>query len=97
MHRCLFIKEKEDISKMPIHTEIISQQLLNYLNEDIMDEPVEAAYDTPFSEMGVESYDVIQLVLFIERKFGVELSESDLTPDNLKSIASLSSCTSKYL
>lgn len=83
---------------MPINTAIISQQLLSYLNDDIMDEPVEEAkFDTPFSELGVESYDVIQLVLFIERKFGVELPEKDLIPENLKSIASLASCTAKYL
>ena len=82
---------------MPIQAEIISQQLLNYLNEDIMDEPIDATFDTSFSDMGVESYDVIQLVLFIERKFGVELPERDLIPENLKSIASLASCTAKYL
>ena len=82
---------------MPIQTEIICQQLWNYLNEEIMESPIEADFNKSFSELGIESYDVIQLVLFIERKFGVELAEEDLTHENLKSIFSLASCTSKYL
>jgi acyl carrier protein len=82
---------------MSIQVETISQQLTKYLNEEILDSPVQIDPETPFSEMGIESYDIIQLVLFIERKFGVELPESDLIPEHLNSISSLANCTTKYL
>jgi acyl carrier protein len=82
---------------MSIQVETIRQQLTKYLNEEILDSPVQIDPETPFSEMGIESYDIIQLVLFIERKFGVELPDSDLIPSNLQSIAALANCTSKHL
>jgi hypothetical protein len=40
---------------------------------------------------------IIELVLFIERKFNVAISEKDLSPENLKSIQTLAECTFKYL
>jgi acyl carrier protein len=82
---------------MAIQKEIIAQQLVQYLQTEILDQPVALDENQSFAEMGVESYAVIQLVLFIERKFGVELPESDLTSDNLKSISTLAACTAKYL
>lgn len=82
---------------MPINSEIITQQLIQYLQSEILDEPITVNAETPFAELGIESYAVIQLVLFIERKFGVELPESDLTSTNLRSISSLATCTAQYL
>jgi acyl carrier protein len=82
---------------MAIQKEIIAQQLVQYLQTEILDQPVALNENQPFAEMGIESYAVIQLVLYIERKFGVELPESDLTSDNLKSISTLAACTAKYL
>jgi acyl carrier protein len=82
---------------MAIQKEIIVQQLVQYLQTEILDQPVALDEHQPFAEMGVESYAVIQLVLYIERKFGVELPESDLTSENLKSIETIATCTAKYL
>lgn len=80
---------------MPINKSMISLQMVKYLNSEIMDEPLEFDPATPFSEIGVESYDIIQLVLFIERKFGIEIPESELIPENLESIDTLAACAEK--
>lgn len=80
---------------MPINKSMIILQMVKYLNSEIMDEPLAFDSATPFSEIGVESYDIIQLVLFIERKFGIEIPESELIPENLESIDALAACAEK--
>lgn len=75
----------------------ISDELIKFVQESILDKQVKLDPETPFSEIGIDSMSIIQIVLFIERKFKVALSEKELTPDNLRSIKSLTECTLKYL
>jgi acyl carrier protein len=43
--------------------------------------------DDSFLENGIiDSTGVLELIAFLEEQFGLELAESDLTPDNLDSI-----------
>ncbi|MGQ0827157.1 MAG: acyl carrier protein [Bacteroidota bacterium] len=80
-----------------ISREEISNELILFVRTDILDSTITITAETPFSQVGLDSMSVIQLVLFIERKFAVVLSEKDLTPENLRSIHSLAECTFKYL
>lgn len=75
----------------------ISDELIKFVQENILDKHVKLDPETPFSDIGIDSMSTIQIVLFIERKFKVALSEKELTPDNLRSIRSLTECTFKYL
>jgi acyl carrier protein len=75
----------------------ISTELIKFVRENILDNQIKLDPETPFSEIGIDSMSIIQIVLFIERKFKVALSEKELTPDNLRSIRSLTECTFKYL
>jgi acyl carrier protein len=43
----------------------------------------------PLDEAGVDSMAVIQILLLIEKRFGVWLPESDVTRENLKTVQSL--------
>ena len=39
----------------------------------------------------VDSMNVLELVMFVEQKFGVKVEDSEIVPDNFDSIASLAS------
>ncbi|GAP13444.1 acyl carrier protein [Longilinea arvoryzae] len=48
------------------------------------------ADDTSFLENGiVDSMNVLELVMFVEQKFGVKVEDAEIVPDNFDSIAKL--------
>lgn len=67
--------------------------LLEFVRNNIVAKGVEIEADDVLKDIGVDSYSVIEMVLFIERKFGVTLPEEKLLPENLKSVRSLAKCT----
>jgi acyl carrier protein len=57
-----------------------------------VDASTEVKADTPFHKLGIDSMSIIELVLFIERKFKISIPETELVPSNFKSITSLAEC-----
>ncbi len=80
-----------------ITQEIIRNELMSFIQTNILDSTISITPETPFNEIGLDSMSIIEIVLFIERKFGIAISERDLIPDNLKSVQSLAECTFKCL
>ena len=80
-----------------ISKETICNELVLYVQKNILDGSVSITAETPFKQVGLDSMSIIELVLFIERKFNVAITEKDLIPENLKSVSSLAECTFKYL
>jgi len=70
----------------------ICHELCTFLAENILDEGVAVDSTTPLSNIGVDSFSLIEVILFIERKYGVVLPEDTLTPDNLANVQTLASC-----
>ncbi len=79
-----------------ISIENICHELVIYVQKNILDDSVTITPETLFNQVGLDSMSIIELVLFIERKFKVAILEKDLIPDNLKSIRTLAECTFKY-
>jgi acyl carrier protein len=73
-------------------TEEISRQLLTFIRTNIVDPSMEVNLDTPFNKLGIDSMTIIELVLFLERKFKIILPETELVPSNFKSITTLAEC-----
>jgi acyl carrier protein len=46
--------------------------------------------DSPLLELGIiDSFSLVEIVVFCERRFGIRIPDSELTPVNLESIAAL--------
>ena len=75
----------------------ICNELISYVKSNIADSSISISKETPFNQIGLDSSSIIELVLFIERKFNVSMPEGDLVPDNLKSVEALAQCTYKYI
>ncbi|OQK16280.1 hypothetical protein AU255_14410 [Methyloprofundus sedimenti] len=71
--------------------EEIASQLCVFLRDNILAPQIEVTSDTALSEIGVDSFSLMELVLFIERQFGLELPAEALTPENITSVGTLSS------
>ena len=70
--------------------EEIASQLCVFLRENVLAPQIEVTSDTALSEIGVDSFSLMELVLFIERQFGLELPAEALTPENIASVGALS-------
>lgn len=77
---------------MKVDAGTIAEELCAYLRERVLDKSVGLGPTTPFSEVGVDSMSVIELVMYLERKHGIELPESALQRKHLESAQALAEC-----
>lgn len=75
----------------------ISAELCKFISTNILAPDVEVNPDTILTNIGVDSFSVIEIILFIERKFGVVIPDEFLVPENLKSVTALANCTLQRL
>lgn len=75
----------------------ITDALLAFLKTSILEEDIDITAQTSFDQLGIDSLSIIELVLFIERKFQVIIPEDELLPENLNSVESLTACTFRNL
>ena len=67
----------------------LEQEIRTLIEGRILDGQVSLETTAPLDEAGVDSMAVIQILLLIEKRFGVWLPESDVTRENLKTVQSL--------
>lgn len=72
--------------------EVIETDLIKFLRESIVSEAREFDANTSLSSLGIDSFNLIQILLFIERRFKVTLPDNALTQENLKSVAAIALC-----
>ena len=80
-----------------ISVDTISQELCSYIKSMIVDKRVIVDPETNFNQIGIDSLSLIELVLFVERKFNIALPEEDLLPENFKSAETLAKCAFRNL
>ena len=78
---------------MSLTIDTITQELTAFISGNIVAPGVTLTPDTVLGNLGVDSFSVIEIVLFIERKFGIVIPDDQLTPENISSVASLARCT----
>ena len=72
-------------------TEEIAIQLCVFLRDNVLAADVEVLPDTELSVIGVDSFSLMEMILFIERCYGLVLPPESLTPENIASVNTLSS------
>lgn len=72
--------------------EAISAQLHRFVRANMLDEGAAFETHSPLAEAGLDSFSLVELLLFSERAFGVIVPESHLTRENLATLDSLARC-----
>jgi acyl carrier protein len=90
------IRSEENSSTQDPQIDKIALELCNYIKGSIVDKNLTVEPDTSFNKIGVDSLSIIEIVLFIERKFEVVLPEHELIPENFKSARTLAVCMLRY-
>ena len=75
----------------------ISSGLIDFIKSNLVADSVEVNTTTPFDSLGLDSFSIIEIVLFIERKYGVTLPDKELTRENMQSVETLTRCVEKYI
>jgi acyl carrier protein len=70
----------------------IQEALSSYLSARFLASSVKLDAQLPFSEFGIDSMSVVELVMYLEEKFGIEIPSDQLTGEHLRSLSSLVSC-----
>lgn len=71
---------------------IIAAKLCEFARTNFVAEGVEFDENSPLSQAGIDSFALVELVLFCERVLGVRVPDSHLTGANLASMSSLAKC-----
>lgn len=75
----------------------IGNDLIVFVKDNIVDKTVDLMPDTLLKNIGVDSFSVIELVLFLERKYGIQIQEKDMLAENFISIKALTKCAIRYI
>jgi acyl carrier protein len=81
---------------MSLDTSTVQEHLCAFIKDNLVASGVEVNPNTAFDSLGLDSFSLIEIVLFIERKFGIQLPDTDLNKTNLHSAATLSDCVMKH-
>ncbi len=79
-----------------LKSESLAHELCRYIESNIVDKSIQVHPDTPFSKLGIDSLSIIELVLFLERKFKITLPEQELIPENFISANTLADSAMRY-
>lgn len=77
--------------------EQIKAGLIGFIKDEILDAAVDLDEESTLSELGVDSFSVVELVLFLEREYGVSIQEKDMLPDNFRNVQSLARCAAQSM
>ena len=76
----------------PTQSGRVSDELCRFLRDRILAEGVSFDENTPLRDLGVDSFALVELLLFIEKRFGTAVPDAHLTRANLHSVAALARC-----
>lgn len=65
------------------------EALKNFLLENIMEPGTDLQPDSSLRNLGVDSFSMVELVLFIERRFGLVIPDHLMIPETFESLRSL--------
>ena len=68
---------------------LIIAEIKSYIEKNILAAAVQIDADTNLKQVGIDSFSTVEIILFIERRFGVSIPDEKLVPDNFKTIQAL--------
>lgn len=76
---------------------LIIAEIKKYIENNILDEAIEVQADSDLKKVGIDSFSTVEIILFIERRFGVSIPDEKLVPDNFKTIQALASTVAQLM
>lgn len=68
---------------------IIIAEIQQYIEKNILAKAVQLYAGTNLKQAGIDSFSMVEIILFIERRYGVSIPDEKLLPDNFKTIEAI--------
>lgn len=68
----------------------IIEDIKKYIEKNILSSDVKIDAHTNLQQAGIDSFSTVEIILFIERQYGVVIPDEKLLPDNFKTLQALS-------
>jgi len=69
----------------------IINEIKQYVEKNILDPSVAIDADTDLKSAGIDSFSTVEILLFIERKYGTAVPDDKLIPENFRTLRTLAS------
>lgn len=73
-----------------VQIEQIKEHLVSFLQNEIFDSSIRIEADTDLFETGFDSFSLVRLLVFIEKKYNLQIPEEKLTEDTLRDVNRIS-------
>jgi len=80
-----------------MEVKLIEYSIIQFLQNNILAENVSISADTVLNDIGIDSYSIVEIVLFIERHYGFIIPDDDLKPENFKTVNSVAILINDHL
>lgn len=74
-----------------MNEQVIIEEIKKYIEKNILATSVKIDADTDLKSAGIDSFSTVEIILFIERKYGTSIPDDKLVPENFKTLRSLAS------
>jgi acyl carrier protein len=68
----------------------LEAQLITFLKREVFSQQLELTVETDLIAAGFDSLSLVRLLLFIEKSYGLWIPESEITPETLQNVRTLS-------
>ena len=76
---------------------IIIEDIKKYIENNILSSDVKIDAATNLQQAGMDSFSIVEIILFIERQYGVMIPDDKLVPDNFKTLQALASTVKEIM
>ena len=77
---------------MDTNKHLIEQELLDFLRKHLLAKEIEFDINTELSSVGIDSLSTVEILLFIERNFGIMIPDEQLDRQTLRSVLTIVQC-----
>jgi acyl carrier protein len=77
--------------------EIIIAGIKKYIEKNILSADVKIDAATDLKQAGIDSFSTVEIILFIERQYGVSIPDEKLIPGNFKTLQALAATVQELL
>lgn len=76
---------------------LIIADIKKYIEKNILSADVKVDAATDLKQLGIDSFSIVEIILFIERFYGISIPDEKLIPDNFKTLQALSATVQELL
>ena len=76
---------------------VIIEEIKKYIENNILAEAVQIDATTNLKQAGIDSFSTVEIILFIERRFGISIPDEKLLPENFKTLQTLAAIVQELM